>query len=89
VRPRVGVVGLDDVSEQERGAAICVAELEGPVDANLPLAGKDAEQADQRDDEQHRRGRANRRQRDRETDRGECRVECPDPDHEAQVHSRP
>ena len=89
VRPRVGVVGLDDVAQQERGPAICMAQLEGPVDAHLPLAREDPEQADQGKDEQHRRGRAHRHQRNREADRGERRIERPDPDHEAQMRSRP
>ena len=34
-------------------------------------------------------GRAHRHQRNREADRGERRIERPDPDHEAQMRSRP
>ena len=44
VRARVRVVGLDDVAEEERGAAIRVAKLELVVDAHPPLAREDAEQ---------------------------------------------
>ena len=50
----VGVVGLDDVAEQERGAAVRVAELERVVDALLPLAREVAEQRHERQDEQRR-----------------------------------
>ena len=50
VNARVGIVGLDDVAEQERRAAVCVAQLERVVDATLALA---RERAEQRDEWQH------------------------------------
>src|SRR5919108_4230478 len=66
----VRVVGLDDVSEQERRAAVGMAELERLVDPHLTLAGEDGEQADERDAEQRcpdamdgRERGANRRER--------------------------
>jgi len=47
----VRVVGLDDVAEQHRRAAIGMAELERVVDAGAPLAGELAQETDQRQNE--------------------------------------
>src|SRR6266851_4503679 len=47
VAPRVGVVGLDDVAEDECGAAVGLRQLERTIDAPLPLASEDREQPDQ------------------------------------------
>jgi hypothetical protein len=55
VAARVGVVGLDDVPEEQGRAAVSVAELERMVDAGAPLAGEDREQADERHPEQEGR----------------------------------
>jgi hypothetical protein len=41
-------VCFDDVAEQHRRASVCVAELQGVVDANLALAREVREQSDQR-----------------------------------------
>ena len=48
----VGVVRLDDVAEEERGAAIGLRELERGLDARLPLAGERAQKQRERQDEQ-------------------------------------
>ena len=52
VRARVGVVGLDDVPEQKRRAAIRMAELERMIDAAAPLARERAQKPDEREHEQ-------------------------------------
>ena len=54
VRAGVGVVGLDDVAEQERRAAVGVAELERVIDTGPPLARERAEERDEREHEQER-----------------------------------
>ena len=52
VAARVGVVRLDDVAEEEGGAAVGVAELERVVDAAVPLAREEGEEAEEREYEQ-------------------------------------
>jgi hypothetical protein len=64
VEPRVGIVGLDDVAEQQRGAAIRVRELERVVDPNLPLAREHEQQRDQRQYEAHGDGLVHGDERD-------------------------
>ena len=54
VRARVGVVGLDDVAEEERGAAVRVAELERVVDPAAPLAREGAQEPGEWEHEQER-----------------------------------
>jgi hypothetical protein len=49
VSTRVLVVGLDDVSEQERGPAVGVAQLELVVDPHPPLTREHREQRHQRE----------------------------------------
>ena len=53
VFPRVRVVGLDDVPEEERGPTVGIAQLELVVDAHPPLAREDRKQSDERQGEQH------------------------------------
>ena len=88
VLARVRVVRLDDVAEEEGGAAVRVAELERVVDARLPLAREVGEQRDQRQDGDERRrvifgadGGQQRNRRQRE-------IDGPDPDHEAEQAER-
>ena len=54
VAARVLVVGLDDVAEQHRGAAVRARELERVVDAALALARERREQQEHRQNEQER-----------------------------------
>ena len=49
----VGVVGLDHVAEQQRGAAVGAGQLDRLLDARGALAGEDREQPGERDHEQH------------------------------------
>ena len=49
----VGVVGLDHVAQQQRGAAVGAGELDRLLDARRALAGEDREQPGERDDEEH------------------------------------
>ena len=51
----VGVVGLDDVAEQQRGAAVSVPELERWSMRGCALAREEREQRDEREHEQHER----------------------------------
>ena len=71
VQPRVRVVGLDHVSEQERSAAIRVRELERVVDARRALAREVGEQAHQRQAEQEGVGLGEGRICEREAERSE------------------
>ena len=41
----IRVVGLDNVSEQKRGAAICAAQLEHRLHARASVAGEEHQQA--------------------------------------------
>ena len=84
VTPGVGIVRLDDVSQQHGGPPVRVSELQGMVDANLPLAREVGQQPDQRerDDDQRRVCATSERRQDR--DRGQGKVDGPDPHHEAQ-----
>ena len=73
---RVRVVGLDDVTEQERGASICARELERLIHPPLPLAARERDHEEQRERKEQRElvvQRADRRQqperREREVDR--------------------
>jgi hypothetical protein len=50
----VFVVGLDDVSEQDGGAAVGVGELERLVGASLSVAGGEADDEQQRQRQQER-----------------------------------
>ena len=49
----VGVVGLDHVAEQQRGAAVGAGQLDRLLDARGALAGEDREQPGERDHEEH------------------------------------
>ena len=88
VAPRVRIVRFDDVSEEHGCAPIRVAELERVVDADLPLASKIREQPDHRQGEDHERRMGAAAERGEKCDRGECRVESPDPEHEAEQAQR-
>jgi hypothetical protein len=48
VDPRVVIVGLDDVAEQQRRASVCGAERHGLVKTLLALPGEQGEQHDHR-----------------------------------------
>ena len=69
--PGVRVVRLDDVAEEERGAAVGVAELERVVDPYLTLASEDDQQCDEREDEHDRDRMVDRGDRDEQADRRE------------------
>ena len=71
---RVGVVGLDDVSEEERRAPVGVAELERVVDPAVALAREEGEEREQRDDEQDRERLVVSDHGEEEPGRGERRV---------------
>jgi hypothetical protein len=58
----VGVVGLDDVPEQQRGASVCGTERERAVEALPSLTREQREQ----------RGRGRRQQHKRRTLDGRC-----------------
>ena len=100
MRARVGVVGLDDVPEQERGAAVRMAELERMIDPAAPLARKGAQQPGEREHEQECGGMVDRRQRGEQPDRRERRIHAPrhgqvadeeprrDPERDPGVHRR-
>ena len=100
MRARVGVVGLDDVPEQERGAAVRMAELERVIDAAAPLAREGAQEPDEREHEQERGRLVDSRQRGEQPDRRERRVHAPrhgqvadeeprrDPERDPGVHRR-
>ena len=77
----VGVVRLDDVTQQERRPAIGVRELERVVDASAPLPCEDLEQARERQHEQEGRGLRHRRERGEQPDRRERGVDRPRPAH--------
>ena len=88
VAARVGIVGLDDVSEQHRGASVGVAELECVVDANLALSCEVREQSDQRQRDDNQRGVGAASERSEDGDGRQGRVDGPDPDHETQEAPR-
>ena len=48
MRAGVGVVGLDDIAEQEGGAAVGARELQRLVEAPLPLARGEADEEQER-----------------------------------------
>ena len=77
MRARVGVVGLDDVPEQERRAAVRMAELERVIDATAPFAREGAEQPDEREDEEKCSGMVDSRQRGEQPDRRERCIHAP------------
>ena len=80
----VGIVCFDDVTGQHGGAAVCVAELQRMVDADLALAGEVRQQPHQRQrqDNQPRASAASERHED--GDRRQSRVDSPDPHHETE-----
>jgi energy-coupling factor transporter ATP-binding protein EcfA2 len=69
------VVGLDHVAEQEGGTPVRVGELEGVIDAALPLAGEVAQQEDERECEDDEFGMGPGREREREPNGGEGGVD--------------
>ena len=73
----VGVVGLDDVSEQKRRAAVGVTELERVVDPGAPLARERAQESGERQHEQERRRLLDGRQCGQEADGRERCVDRP------------
>src|SRR5207253_1657441 len=88
VTPGVGVVGFDDVPQEHGSAAVRVAELERVVDADLTLASEVREQPDQGQGEDDERRVRTGAERGEKCDRGEGRVERPDPDHEPEQLQR-
>jgi len=83
VRAGVGIVGLDDVSEQERCSTIGMAELERMVDTRPPLARERAQEAGEREHEQERRGMLDGRQGGQKADGRERRIDGPREAHVA------
>jgi len=75
VAPCVLVVGLDDVTEEHRRAAIRTRELERVVDAALAFARERREQQQNRQDEQERPGTPVRREGDEQAEWREQRVD--------------
>ena len=77
VRAGVAVVRLDHVAEQERGAAVGVAELERVVDACFSLARERAEEGDERQHEQDGRGVIGGSESGQVPDRRQRRIDDP------------
>ena len=75
VRARVGVVGLDDVAEQHRRAAVGARELERLVHAPLPLARREADHEQQRQRQQEPDAALRGRERGQQAERREHEVD--------------
>ena len=75
VQPRVRVVRLDHVAEQECRATVCIPQLELIVDAYAPLAGEHRQEGDQRHCKEHTCGRLHAREGDCEPDRRQARID--------------
>ena len=77
MRAGVRVVCLDDVPEQERGAAVRMAELESVIDTAAPLARERAQEPDEREHEQEGGSLFDGRERREQPDRRERRIDAP------------
>src|SRR5439155_7138848 len=88
VQARVGVIGLDHVAQQERGAAIGVRELERVVQSALAFTGKEGQESDERRREQDGGPFVEGSDRDREADGSEREIDEPGPAEEAQDLAR-
>jgi hypothetical protein len=75
VRAGVGVVGLDDVPEQQRGAPIGLRQLECVVETPPPLAGEDREDTAERQQAKRRQRLPAGRNGEREAHRREEHVD--------------
>ena len=73
---RCTVVLLEQVAQQQRGAAVRPAELEALLDAALALALEAAQQSEECEDEQRERGVVDRRERGQQAERREQEVDA-------------
>jgi hypothetical protein len=86
---RVGVVGLDHVPEQKRGAAICMRKLERVIDARFPFSREVRKEAHQWQAEQEGVRLRQRRVGQSEAERGQGEVDEPGRSQGASQLSRP